>query len=131
MLYSTYWQNSDAGGSLLVTLLMLVLVLVEIVALWKVYTKAGQPGWASIIPIYNVYVWLKVIGRPGWWLLLLLVPVVNIIVYIIMTLDLAKSFGRSALYGIGLLLLSPIFLSNEEYVFFRTNPPVGLWASSR
>ncbi|PKO24071.1 MAG: signal peptidase I [Chloroflexi bacterium HGW-Chloroflexi-1] len=110
MLYSTYWQNSDAGGSLLVTLLMLVLVLVEIVALWKVYTKAGQPGWASIIPIYNVYVWLKVIGRPGWWLLLLLVPVVNIIVYIIMTLDLAKSFGRSALYGIGLLLLSPIFL---------------------
>jgi hypothetical protein len=79
------------------------------VALWKVFTKAGRPGWAAFIPIYNSYVLLKIVGRPGWWLLLLLIPFVNIIVGIMVTLDLAKAFGKSVLFGIlGLLLFSPI-----------------------
>ena len=57
-----------------------VLSVLMIAAMWKVFTKAGQPGWASIIPIYNLYIWCKIVGRPGWWILLMLIPLVNIIV---------------------------------------------------
>jgi len=66
----------------------LIIALLLIVAMWKVFTKAGQPGWASIIPIYNLYIWCKIVGRPGWWILLMLIPFVNIIVGIILCLAL-------------------------------------------
>jgi hypothetical protein len=81
-----------------------------IVAMWKVFTKAGQPGWASIIPIYNLYIWCKIVGRPGWWILLMLIPLVNIIVGIILCIDMAKSFGKGVGFGIGLALLGVIFV---------------------
>src|SRR6266508_541328 len=61
----------------------LLIALLLIVAMWKVFTKAGQPGWASIIPIYNLYIWCKIVGRPGWWIILMFFPFVNIIVGII------------------------------------------------
>ena len=74
---------------------------------WKVFTKAGQPGWASIIPIVNLYFLCKVAGRPGWWLILLLIcfPVL----WIIICLDVAKRFGKSVGFAIGLMLLGIIF----------------------
>ena len=87
----------------------LLIALLLIVAMWKVFTKAGQPGWASIIPIYNLYIWCKIVGRPGWWILLMLIPFVNIIVGIILCIDMAKSFGKGAGFGIGLALLGIIF----------------------
>jgi hypothetical protein len=77
--------------------------------MWKVFTKARQPGWASIIPIYNLYVWCKIVGRPWWWILLMLIPLVNFIILIILSIDLAKSFGKGAGFGIGLALLGIIF----------------------
>lgn len=80
-----------------------------LVSLWKVYAKAGQPGWAGIIPIYNLFVMMKIIGRPWWWLLLCLIPLVNIIIGIIISIDVAKSFGQSIMFAIGLLLLPFIF----------------------
>ncbi|MEX2394011.1 MAG: DUF5684 domain-containing protein [Actinomycetota bacterium] len=80
-----------------------------IAAGWRIFTKAGQPGWAILIPLYNTYVLLKVVGRPGWWLILYLIPCVGVVVLIITSLDLAKSFGKSAGFGVGLALLSPIF----------------------
>ena len=83
--------------------------MVLIVAMWKVFTKAGQPGWASIIPIYNIYVWCKIVGRPWWWILLMLIPLVNFIICIILCIDLAKSFGKGVGFGIGLALLGIIF----------------------
>ena len=70
---------------------------------WKVFTKAGQPGWAILIPFYNTYVLLKIVGRPGWWLVLMFIPLVNIVIAIIVAIDLAKSFGKS-LYGLSALL---------------------------
>ena len=88
----------------------LLIALLLIVAMWKVFTKAGQPGWASIIPIYNLYIWCKIVGRPGWWILLMLIPFVNIIVGIILCIDMAKSFGNGAGFGIGLALLGVIFI---------------------
>src|SRR6187401_1754201 len=87
----------------------LLIALLIIVAMWKVFTKAGQPGWACIIPIYNLYVWCKIVGRPWWWILLMLIPFVNFIIAIILIIDLVKSFGKGVGFGIGLLLLPVIF----------------------
>lgn len=87
----------------------LIITIVMVVALWKIFTKAGQPGWAAIIPIYNVIVLLQIVGRPLWWIVLLFIPVVNFVIAIIMAIDLAKSFGKGAGFGVGLALLNIIF----------------------
>jgi uncharacterized protein DUF5684 len=86
----------------------LVFAIFMAASLWKVYSKAGEPGWASIVPIYNVIVLLKIAGRPMWWLLLLIVPVANVIVPIILNFDLARKFGKGAGFGFGLLLFPVI-----------------------
>jgi hypothetical protein len=91
-------------------LIGLVFAAVFIVAMWKIFTKAGQPGWASLIPIYNIYVLLEVVGRPTWWLVLFLIPGVNAIAAAILMLDLAASFGKGMGFGIGLILLPFIFM---------------------
>ena len=80
-----------------------------IAALWKVYRKAGKPGWVAIIPIYNYIVLLEIIGRPLWWIFLFLIPLANIVFSFIIHIDLAKSFGKSTGFGVGLTLLSIIF----------------------
>src|SRR5256714_2634405 len=87
----------------------LAFTILMIAAWWKIFTKAGQPGWACIIPIYNLYVWCKIVGRPWWWILLMLIPLVNFIILIILIIDLAKSFGKGVGFGIGLFLLGVIF----------------------
>jgi len=91
------------------TIIALLIALLLIVAMWKVFTKAGQPGWASIIPIYNLYIWCKIVGRPWWWIILMLIPFVNFIICIILCIDLAKSFGKGVGFGLGLALLGIIF----------------------
>ncbi|MDP3069227.1 MAG: DUF5684 domain-containing protein [Opitutaceae bacterium] len=77
---------------------------------WQVFAKAGQPGWAILVPFYNIYVLTQIVGRPWWWLLLCLVPFVSIVIAIILCIDLAKAFGRGAGFGVGLFFLSPIFM---------------------
>lgn len=84
-------------------------IILLIAGMWKVFSKAGQPGWAAIIPIFNLYVLCKVAGRPGWWLILMLIPLVNFIILIIVSIDVAKNFGKGAGFGIGLFLLPFIF----------------------
>ena len=81
----------------------------EVVSWWRIFTKGGQPGWGSLIPIYNLYLILKIVGRPWWFLLLLLIPVVNVIVAILITNDLSKSFGRGLPFTLGLIFLPFIF----------------------
>ena len=76
---------------------------------WKVFTKAGEPGWAILIPFYNLYVLCRIATRPGWWLILCLIPLVNFIIFIILDIDIAKNFGKGTGFGIGLLLLPIIF----------------------
>jgi hypothetical protein len=98
-----------AAGGAVGGLIGLVIGLVVIVALWKVFAKAGQPGWAAIIPIFNLYILCKVAGRPGWWLILLLIPFVNFVIAIILCIDIAKNFGKGAGFGIGLAFLGFIF----------------------
>jgi hypothetical protein len=106
--YSYSSQGQAPSPAVLIAELLIALLV--IVAMWKVFTKAGRPGWASIIPIYNMYVWCKIVGRPGWWVILMLIPLVNIVIGIIVCIDLAKSFGKGAGFGIGIALLGIIFL---------------------
>ena len=81
-----------------------------IVSMWKIYTKAGKPGWACIIPIYNIIVLLEIVGKPWWWLLLMCLPIVNIVFAIWMLNLLSKSYGHEVGFTLGLLFLSFIFI---------------------
>ena len=102
---------SDQSASFNPTPLLLTLafVVVVVVAMWRIFTKAGEQGWKSIVPIYNTVVMLKIVGRPTWWILLLLIPLVNLVVGIMLAIDLAKSFGKGGGFAAGLILLGPIF----------------------
>ncbi len=92
------------------TLFYIAVMVVFIIAEWRIYEKGGQPGWAVLIPFYNLYVLLIMVGRPWWWLLLMLIPGVNFIVGIIVLNDLSKSFGQGVGFTLGLIFLSPIFI---------------------
>lgn len=97
------------GGGGLVLIVELAIALLMLIATWKVFTKAGKPGWAVIIPFYNAYVFLKIAGKPGWWLILLLVPLLNVIFGIIATVAFARNFGKGVGFVLGLIFLPFIF----------------------
>lgn len=104
-------QGRSGGGVVnsLVTVIWLGVMVTVFIAYWKVFVKAGRPGWAILVPFYNAYVFLKIAGRPGWWLLLFLIPLVNIVIGFIVTIDIAKSFGKGVGFAMGLIFLGPIF----------------------
>jgi hypothetical protein len=107
-------QESSGGGAAgmafgVLGLIYLAVVVLLIASMWVIFTKAGQPGWAAIIPIYNIVVLLQIVGRPVWWLVLMLIPFVGAIVGILVVIDLAKSFGKSVGFAIGFLFLPFIF----------------------
>ena len=105
-------QASEQGvgiGFVVFLVIYLGLVVFMIASMWKVFTKAGQPGWAILIPIYNMYIMLKIAGKPDWWLLLMFIPIVNIIVGIIAVVSLAANFGKGVGFAIGLILLPMVF----------------------
>jgi hypothetical protein len=91
------------------TFIPFIIILIEVVAVWKILTKAGQPGWGPIIPIYNLIVLLRMVGKPAWWIFLLIIPVVNIVVGIMLTHELSKSFGKGTGFTWGLLFLPLVF----------------------
>ena len=90
-------------------ILYIGIIVLLIASIWKIFTKAGKPGWASIIPIYNIIVLLEIINKPVWWIVLFLVPFVNFVIIIIVYVELAKVFGKSTGFGIGLVLLGVVF----------------------
>jgi len=91
-------------------LLVWLLVILIYVSLWRIYKKAGKPGWGSIIPIYNVILWLEMAGKPAWWIFLFFIPVVNIVLAIKVNIRVAENFGKSAAFGgLGLSFLGFIF----------------------
>ena len=98
-----------------------LLFLIVIISYWKIFEKAGVAGWKAIIPFYNLYILLKIVGKPGWWLILFLVPLVNFI-FIIWTYNmLSKSFGKDEAFTVGLILLGFVFFpvlafSNAKYL---------------
>lgn len=90
-------------------LIRLAILVLMIVAMWKVFEKAGQPGWAAIIPFYNCYVLLKIAGKPGWWLILMLIPIVNLVFFFLACMGVAENFGKGGGFAVGLFFLSFIF----------------------
>lgn len=116
-----------AGGimGLLFVFLYLAIIVLSIAGLWMTFTKAGQPGWAAIIPIYNIVVLLEVAQKPIWWVVLFLIPCVSIIVVIIVCLDVAKNFGKGAGFGIGLALLGFIFFPLLGFSDAKYQPVAG------
>ncbi|HEX7679841.1 MAG TPA: DUF5684 domain-containing protein [Thermoanaerobaculia bacterium] len=98
-----------AGMGVGMMLVWCAVVLILIISLWKIFTKAGKPGWAAIVPIYNVIVMLEIACKPIWWFILMLIPLVNIIVIIIVLIELAKRFGKGVGFAIGMLILPFIF----------------------
>ena len=85
------------------------LIVLELVATWKVYTKAGKPGWGAIIPIYNVVLLCEIAGKPGWWVLLFFIPLLNFVMNIVVSIGVAENFGKGTGFGLGLAFLGPIF----------------------
>jgi hypothetical protein len=110
-------MDSDSAGAIAAIMVPLIIIGVLlsvflIVCGWKVFAKAGQPGWAVLIPLYNLYIWLKIAGRPGWWMIpwivLSFVPILNLatmVLGIIVTIDICKAFGKSAGFMVLMILL--------------------------
>lgn len=102
----TAMQSSGFG---FVGVVYLAIVVLMIASLWKVFVKAGKPGWACLIPIYNIVVLLEICGKPMWWIILMFIPIVNIVVMILLAIALAKSFGKDTIFAVGLILLGFVF----------------------
>ncbi|MFN6015719.1 MAG: DUF5684 domain-containing protein [Flavobacteriales bacterium] len=94
----------------IILIIYVAVVVLMIASVWTVFTKAEKPGWAAIVPIYNLVILLEIVQKPVWWILLLLIPIVNFIILIIIYLELAKVFGKSSGFGVGLIFLGIIFL---------------------
>lgn len=105
--YTTTVVTTNNGPSTTMVVLYTAITILIIVGVWKMFTKAGEAGWKSLIPFYNMYLIFRIAGRNGWWFLALFVPFVNIVVYIMLALDLAKHFGKSNVFGIFGLFLFP------------------------
>lgn len=77
---------------------------------WKIFEKAGKPGWAVLVPIYNIVVFLEIVKKPIWWIILFLIPIVNFVIMIMLYIELAKVFGKDTGFAVGLILLGFIFM---------------------
>lgn len=96
-------------GILLLVVLWISIIAFAIISQWKVFTKAGQPGWACLVPIYNIIILLKIANKPTWWLLMFFIPIANIVFLIMMLNRISLSFGKSSGFTVGLIFLSIIF----------------------
>ncbi len=117
-----------AGFGLIAFVVWFSVIVLMIVSMWKIYAKAGQPGWASIIPIYNIIVLLQIVQKPIWWIVLLFIPFVNFVIIIMIYHELSKVFGKGAGFTIGMLLLSIIFFpilafGSATYQLQSVSPP--------
>ena len=99
-----------AGVSAVFWIIYLAVIVFYVFVMWKIFVKAGEPGWASIVPFYNTYVLFKITWGNGWLFLLSLIPFVNVVIFIITYVKLAQAFGKGGGFAAGLILLSFIFL---------------------
>ena len=118
---ATNFSVSYETSSPVPVIISLVVCVVLLAGLWKLFVKAGKPGWAAIVPFYNMYCMYQISFGKGWLFLLTFVPVVGFVFGIMMCFKLAKAFGKGTGFGFGLLFLSPIFMcilgfGDAEYV---------------
>lgn len=122
--YSNYDAAIGAGmgaAMAIYYIILLAICVVCIVAEWKIFVKAGEPGWACIVPFYSSYVLCKIAMGNGWLFLITLIPFVGSIFALVLLFKLALAFGKGVGYGLGLLFLTPIFMcmlafGDAEYV---------------
>lgn len=128
-------QDYDSSASALAPIIaivsamiipIIIIWVVMVIAHWKIYEKAGKPGWAAIVPIYNLIVLLEIVGKPTWWILLFLVPCVNIVFLVWTTNLLSKSFGQSEGFTVGLLLLGIVFYPMLGFGNYQYLGPAGI-----
>ncbi len=103
-------EYTGQGAGAIAVIVPLVIVLVMIISGWKIFTKAGKPGWAVIIPIYNIIVLLQIVKKPVWWLVLFLIPVVNLVIMIVVAYLMAKHFGQPGWHVVLYVLLPILYL---------------------
>ena len=108
--------QSDSGGGAIIAiigalfmLVMLGVMAIMVVSAWKIFTKAGHPGWAAIVPIYNIYIMVLIAKKEAWWVILFFIPLVGFIANILVSIDIAKAFGKGAGFGLGMAFLPFIF----------------------
>ena len=108
---SDYLDAGSIVGFIFLGIFSLAVLVLYIVSMWKIFVKAGKPGWAILVPFYNTLVELEILGRPWWFLLLIIfIPVADFVIGIILIFDMARVFGKSTGFGFGLLFLSFIFI---------------------
>jgi uncharacterized membrane protein YhaH (DUF805 family) len=107
--YSSEGIGILAGIGATFFFIYLAIVVVAIAGMWKTFEKAGKPGWAAIIPIYNIYIMIEIVGKPSIWLLWCILPCVNIVFSIWLINLVSKSFGKEEGFTVGLVLLGFIF----------------------
>lgn len=103
-------SGGSIAGTVIGALIGLAIVIFMVVAMWRVFSKAGQPGWAILVPIYSTIVLLRVAGKPWWWLFLLFIPLVDVVVAILIYAGVATNYGRGAGFTVGLIFLPFIFI---------------------
>jgi len=103
----------------------IILILVQLLSLWRVFEKAGVEGWKSVIPFYNFYTLLRIVGKPGWWVALLLVPGVNVVIFVWTANMLSKSFGKNEVFTAGIVLLGFVFIPILAFDDSVYNGPLG------
>lgn len=101
-------QSGDGGGT--VGFIASIVVLAVVIAgLWKAFEKAGEPGWAAIVPIYNLWVMVRISDNAWWWFVLFLIPIAQIVALIKVSIDVSERFGQGLLFGVGLWLVPVVF----------------------
>ena len=104
-------ENNSGGGAagFIFAIVYLGFIIAMIAGYWAVYAKAGKPGWAAIVPIYNLIVLLEIVNRPIWGIALMFIPLVNFVVVLLLFQDLARAFGKGTGTAAGLLFLPFVF----------------------
>ncbi|MBR2133832.1 MAG: hypothetical protein IJ851_03890 [Eubacterium sp.] len=127
----TYEQFAQlpVGAQIVSGICAFIVVVLSIIANWKLFEKAGEAGWKAIIPIYNIYILCKIVDGNGWKFLLLIIPVVNFVYTIILNLREAKAYGKGVGFGIGLIFFPTIFtlilgFGSAQYVGPKGQPKV-------
>ena len=117
-------EEMPAMPVLSTTMIVIILAcaLLVLVSMWRVFDKAGEPGWTAIIPLVNYFFLAKAAGRPWWWGILMFVPIVNLVVWFILNIDLAKRFGGGVGFGVGLALLPIIFYPILAFGDYEASP---------
>jgi len=126
----SYDSSFDLEGpaAFLIVIFSLVVAAFYVYCAWRIFEKAGKPGWAALIPIFNTLTQLEIVQRPLWWVFLMFVPGVNLVISVIIIFDLAKVFGKDNGFAFGLLFLAPIFvpiLALGNAVYTPRNPAEG------